>query len=394
MGSIRPSSSARPRRATAVRRSICAATAREVAERMGILDDVKAAHTGARGMAFVDGDGQRVASIGADLFGDSGGPIAELEILRGDLVRILHDVTEDHVAYHFDESITAIEQTSDGVEVTFRRGAPRTFDLVIGADGLHSNVRRLVFGPEEAFVRDFGCHVCIFTAPLRERLDGWTLMHSIAGENGARGKTAGIYPVRDEPRGKAMFYFESPEHERARADRDHQKRLLAEAFVGARWEVPHLIEAMWDAPDFYFDRVCQVHMERWSSGRVALLGDAAYCGSPLGGNGTSMALVGAYVLAGELALAEGDHVTAFARYEAEMRDYVSQCQRFAKGGVGSMLPKSRAGLWLRNQSIRMLPFIPFRSKLVGSLEGAASAVRLKSYSAGASPARSRAALSA
>jgi 2-polyprenyl-6-methoxyphenol hydroxylase-like FAD-dependent oxidoreductase len=122
-------------------------------------------------------------------------------------------------------------------------------------------------------------------------------------------------------------------------------------------------------------------MDRWSSGRVALLGDAAFCGSPLGGNGTSMALVGAYVLAGELAAAEGDHVTAFARYEAEMRDYVTQCQRFAKGGVGTMLPKSRAGLWLRNQSIRMLPFIPFRSKLVGNLDGAASAVRLKTYSA-------------
>src|SRR5262245_17916596 len=137
-------------------------TARQVAERMGILDDVRQAHTGTHGLAFVDSTGKRVASMSAELFGDSGGPVAELEILRGDLVRILYTASRDQVEYLFDDSIAGIAQGDDGVEVTFERAAPRTFDLLVGADGLHSNVRRLAFGAESEFVRDLGAYVSIF----------------------------------------------------------------------------------------------------------------------------------------------------------------------------------------------------------------------------------------
>jgi 2-polyprenyl-6-methoxyphenol hydroxylase-like FAD-dependent oxidoreductase len=284
--------------------------AREVVGRMGIMEEVRRAHTGARGMAIVDGTGRRLASMGADLLGDSGGAIAEIEILRGDLVRVLYEATRHDVEYLFGDSIGAICEQDGGVEVAFERGKTRAFDLVVGTDGLHSNVRGLTFGEESRFVRDLGAYVAIFSVPSRLVLDGWELMHSAPP-----GKTAVLYPVRSGAETKAMFYFASEPLDYERRDVGRQKELLSEAFSGVGWEVPRLLDAMRDAPDFYFDRVCQVKMDGWTSGRTVLVGDAAYCPSPMSGMGTSLALVGAYVLAGELATADGDHRAAFGRYE-------------------------------------------------------------------------------
>jgi 2-polyprenyl-6-methoxyphenol hydroxylase-like FAD-dependent oxidoreductase len=163
--------------------------AREVADRMGILGQVRQAHTGTRGLAYVDDANRRLASLPADLLGDSGGAIAEAEILRSDLAGILHAVTRDDIEYIFDEAVTEITQDADGAKVTFQRGAPRTFDLVVGADGLHSSVRGLTFGPEPQHVRDLGAYVAIFTTTSHLDLDGWELMHSTPG------RTAGLYPV-------------------------------------------------------------------------------------------------------------------------------------------------------------------------------------------------------
>jgi 2-polyprenyl-6-methoxyphenol hydroxylase-like FAD-dependent oxidoreductase len=202
---------------------------------------------------------------------------------------------------------------------------------VVGADGMHSNVRRLVFGPESQFVRDLGAYVAIFTTRTHPDLDGWELMYGIPAKNG--GKTAALYPLPNTAEAIAMFFFAAPPLPYDRQKIEQQKQFVAQAFAGAGWEVPRMLAAMCDAPDFYFDRACQIQMDRWWRGRVALLGDAGYCGSPLGGNGTSMALVGAYVLAGELAAVRGDHRTAFARYETELREYVRRCQRFAQGSA-------------------------------------------------------------
>jgi 2-polyprenyl-6-methoxyphenol hydroxylase-like FAD-dependent oxidoreductase len=346
--------------------------AREVAARMGLLDEVRRAHTGTRGMAYVDADNRRLAGMSADLLGDSGGAIAEVEILRSDLARILAGATRD-VEYVFDDAITEIAQGEDGVKVSFERGTARSFDLVVGADGLHSGVRALAFGPESPLVRDLGGYVAIFTTASRLDLDGWELLHS------APGRTAGLYPVRGTDEAKAMLYFASPPLGYDRHDLDQQRRLVAEAFAGQAWEVPRLLEAMWQAPDFYFDRICQVHMDRWSRGRVALVGDAAYCPSPLAGVGTSLALVGAYVLAGELAAAGGDHRTAFARYERELRGYVERGQRLAKGNAAGLLPRSRAQIRVRNQLIRMLPYLPWRGLVAGGVQRAANAITLRDY---------------
>jgi 2-polyprenyl-6-methoxyphenol hydroxylase-like FAD-dependent oxidoreductase len=352
-------------------------TARDVAERMGIIADVRQAHTGARGMASVDRAGRRLSTMSPELFGDSGGAIAELEILRGDLVRILYTATRDEVEYLFDDSIAVIEQRADGVAVGFERGPAREFDLVVGADGVHSNVRRLAFGPEAQFVRDLGAYVAIFTMRAPVDLGGWELMHGIPAKGG--GKTAALYPLGDTGRAIAMFFFAAPPQSYDRRDAERQKQLVARAFAGAGWQVPRMLEAMADAPDFYFDRACQVRMDSWSSGRVALLGDAGYCGSPLGGNGSSMALVGAYVLAGELAAARGDYRAALAGYEREMRDYVARCQKFARDSAGFLLPSSRAGFWMVQQMTRMLPYLPWKGLIAADFQKTANAVRLRDY---------------
>jgi 2-polyprenyl-6-methoxyphenol hydroxylase-like FAD-dependent oxidoreductase len=349
--------------------------ARSVAGRMGILDDVRRAHVGTRGMAYVDAAGKRLASMPADLLGDSGGAIAEIEVMRGDLVRILHAATRDDVEYLFDDAITDVVQGDDGVKVSFRRRQPRTFDLVVGADGLHSGVRRLAFGPELRFVRHLGAYVAVCSVASDLDLDGWELLYSVPG------KTAGIYPVRHGAEARALFFFAAPPLTYARHDLDEQRRLLAEAFAGEGWEVPRLLAAMWTAPDFYFDSVSQVHMDHWSSGRAVLVGDAAHGPSPMAGVGTSLALVGAYVLAGELAAAPGDHHAAFANYEEQMRDYVTRGQRLAKGNAAGLLPRSRTQMWMRNQFIRALPYMPWKGLVAGGVQKAANAITLRDYRA-------------
>ena len=352
-------------------------TAREIVERMGLIEEIRQAHTGTHGMASVNRDGKWLMTMTPEGFGDSGGVIAEIEILRGDLVRILYEATCEDVEYVFNDSIAKFTQHEDGVEVVFERSQPRTFDLVVGADGMHSNVRQLAFGPESQFLRDLGGYVAVFTMQAHLNLAGWHLMYGIPGKN--RGKTAGLYPIRNGSEARAMFYFASPPVSFDRHDVQAQKQLLAQAFAGEGWEIPHMLDAMWGAPDFYFSRVGQVHMDRWSKGRVVLLGDAGYCGSPMGGNGTSLALVGAYILAGELAVSNGDYQTAFDRYEHEMRDFVRRCQEFALQGKGFLMPDSRIQYWFINQATRMLPYMPWKNLITESFQKTTNAVTLKDY---------------
>ena len=347
--------------------------ARETAERMGIMADVRRAHVGTRGLSYVNGANEPVASMSSDLLGDSGGAIAEIEILRGDLIHIIYAAAKDDIEYIFEDSIRSISQDEDGVGITFELGESRHFGLVVGADGLHSNVRTLAFGDESRFVRDLGAYVAIFTTPNHLDLDGWELMYSTPG------KTAAMYPARHNTEAKAMFFFASEPFPYDRHDIGGQKKILAEAFAGVEWEVPRLLEAMWGAPDFYFDTVSQIHMDGWSSGRAVLVGDAGYCPSPMSGVGTSLALVGAYVLAGELAAAAGDHRRAFVRYEEQMLKYVEQGQKLANGNATGLIPRSRLQIGIRNQIIRMLPYLPWRGLITGGVQKAANAITLKDY---------------
>ncbi|MFF4487541.1 FAD-dependent monooxygenase [Streptomyces sp. NPDC001544] len=313
---------------------------------MGILPELERARTGTGSMKYVNSAGRPVAEMPADLFA------GDIEVLRGDLSRILYDATKEHTEYVFGDSVTSLTEDADGVTATFERSAPRRFGLVIGADGLHSTTRRLVFGPEERFVRHLGVHCAIFTTDNYLGLDHTGHVFRTAG------RFVGLHSARHNAEARAVFYFASPRLDLHRRDVPRQQAVLAEHFAGNGWESDRLLEAMRHAPDFYFDSVAQVHMDTWSRGRVALLGDAAHCPSSLSGMGSGLALVGAYVLAGELAAAHGDHTVAFAQYEDRMRAYARGCQKMGDGVARLMVPGSRALAAFLNRYYRLLPYLP------------------------------------
>jgi 2-polyprenyl-6-methoxyphenol hydroxylase-like FAD-dependent oxidoreductase len=352
-------------------------TAREVVDRMGLMDAVRARHTGTHGIAYVDGSGRRLAAMRGEDFGDSGGVVAEIEILRGDLVKLLHDAVGDDVEFRYDDHITGMTLADDGIQVDFARGENRTFDLVVGADGLRSGVRSLAFGDDEHQVRDLGYYTSYFTARTGEPQDGWELMYSLPAGNGVGGRTAMLYPIGDTGEVRAMLAFATPELEFDRRSVRAQKELLARVYDGTGWHVPSLIEQMWQTDDLYFARAGEVRLRRWHHGRAVLLGDAVFGGSL--GMGTSMALAGAYVLAGELAAAGGDHEAAFAAYQREMSEYVTAGQKRPPGGVSGFLPRTRTALRLRTAMTRVLPYLPGRDIVMGGLGKNANLLRLKDY---------------
>jgi 2-polyprenyl-6-methoxyphenol hydroxylase-like FAD-dependent oxidoreductase len=308
-----------------------------VLERMSVLEELRHLQTGGSRLRFVDEIGHTLLDLpGAFAGGD-------VEILRSDLSRILYERSRDTTDYRFGDSIAAMTQTSHGVRVTFECGAERTFDLVIGADGLHSNVRRLTFGPDSQSVSFLGYYLAGWEVPNYLNLGGGSLMYNVPGKLASVG---GIH--RDPTKASTLFVFASPELDYDRRDLEQQKKLLADAYAGVGWEVPTLLEALWDAHELYFDSISRVDLQPWSAGRVALLGDAA-CGATLGGMGTGTAVVAAYVLAGELATAGGDYRAAFAGYEQVVRRYAQGTQ---KGGdrTGKFLaPRTGLGTQLRNR---------------------------------------------
>jgi 2-polyprenyl-6-methoxyphenol hydroxylase-like FAD-dependent oxidoreductase len=345
--------------------------ARDVVESMGLMPAIRQASVHERGFAFVDRSGKHVAEMPVSAF-DGEGIVADIEILRGDLSRILYEATSAGVEYIFDDSIEDLTQDEHGVKIKFERASPRRFDLVVGADGVHSRVRTLAFGDESAFVHPLGAYTAYFSTPEAVSTDGWFVIY-----NSPDGRAVGVRP--DGAKGtQAMFNFLCPPLHYERHNLAEQKRIVGERFGDMDWQVPRLLAAMQHAPDFYFDVMAQVRMDRWTRGRVALIGDAAHCPSPLTGLGTSLALVTAYVLAGELALAVGDHRAAFVRYESQLRNYVRQCQQLPPRGVSGMLPKTRPALWMRNQSMRMMTRWPWRSLAQGIFRKA-DAIVLQDY---------------
>ncbi|HEX5113998.1 MAG TPA: FAD-dependent monooxygenase, partial [Pseudonocardiaceae bacterium] len=220
----------------------------------------------------------------------------------------------------------------DGVDVAFAGGDRRRFDLVVGADGLHSALRAMVFGPHERFVRHLGHVMAFYTVPDEFGLDRWLIDYQESGS----GRSAGLRPIRDATRAMAMFSFPAADLDVDYRDVAAQKRLLRERMAGLGWWTPRILAYLDDTPDFYLDQVAQVVMDRWSSGRVGLLGDAAFSASPMSGAGTGLALVGAYLLAGELAAAGWDPEAGFIAYERRMRPYVEANQEIGRLHVHSL----------------------------------------------------------
>lgn len=295
-----------------------------VLERMGLLAAAQKRKTQIRGASVVDRDGNELSRDTEST--PTGGPIdnPDIELLRDDLIELLYGASQWTAEYLFDDSITALTDDGAAVGVTFERAAPRSFDLVIGADGLHSNVRGLVFGPEEQFIERLGTHAAIFTVPNFLNLDYWQTWHY--GDS----SMAGVYSARNNTEARAMLGFMDADLRIDYGDTEAQFAELERRMADDGWVRPQLLEYMRTAPDFYFDEMSQIKMDRWARGRVGLVGDAGYCCSPLSGQGTSVALLGAYILAGELAAASQagtvDHELGFANCHREFSDYVKRNQ--------------------------------------------------------------------
>jgi 2-polyprenyl-6-methoxyphenol hydroxylase-like FAD-dependent oxidoreductase len=314
---------------------------REVARRMGIEDDIRAATTGETGTEFVDADGTTVARFAAGE-SDSGGATAELEILRGQLSRIIVDRTRD-TEYVFGDQIVALDNGEDGVTVTFAHGPVRTFDVVVVAEGLRSRSRTLIF-PGTDIVRELGLYVAYLTIPrIDDDTDLWR-WHSAGLGRSITLRPDNLGTIR------ATLTFLSDFRGLDELDRDAVATILRRTFADVGWMAPRVLAALDDAP-LYFEAIGQARMPSWSIGRVALVGDAAYCSSPISGMSTSLALTGAYVLAGELAT--HPHRTAFARYEAVMRPYVDKAQKLPPGAPRIVNPRSRTGIAVMNSVLRI-----------------------------------------
>jgi 2-polyprenyl-6-methoxyphenol hydroxylase-like FAD-dependent oxidoreductase len=316
--------------------------AMDVAARMGVLPSLRAAATSVSSMALVDASGRRLGRLPV---GRTDG--TEVEVPRADLAAIMGDAAREQAEFLFGDSITALRQDSRGVDVTFDQGIPRRFDLVVGADGLHSAVRRMLFGPASGYVRHLGLYVATLQLGYPAADPSTVLMHNLPG------RSVSVHPVNGNA--MAAFIFRSP----AIAGLDNRdtaacKRIVLEAYRGGGWELPRLLDRLSAADDLYFDSVSRVRLPVWSQGRVTLLGDAASCMS-LFGNGSSLAITGAETLARALAASPGDHATAFRAYEAEHRVRVRPTQRGRLIAGALLVPATRVGIAARDLAVRLLP---------------------------------------
>lgn len=316
---------------------------REVVRRMGIEDDIRALSTGEQGTEFVDDAGRVLAAFPAGT-SDTGGATAELEILRGELSRLLHERTRDRTEYVFGDRIAGLDDHEDGVEVTFEHGPAASFDVVVVAEGMTSRTRSLVLPDDEVDVRDLGLYVAYLTIPRTAADTDWWRWY-----NAARGRSVTLRPDNVGTI-RATLSFRSDVRGLAELAPADQARILQRTFADAGWQTPRILAALDDAP-FYFDAVGQVRLPTWSRGRIALVGDAAHCASPVSGMGTSLALVGAYILAGELG-ADPDHRTAFGRYETTLRPYVERAQKLPPGTPQLAHPRTRAGVSVLRAVVR------------------------------------------
>lgn len=334
-----------------------------VLSKMGVLDELRQVQTRGGAMRCVDEHGREIFQLPAEFAG------GDIEVHRRDLSRVLYERGAERVEYLFGDRITGLSESAEGVHVDFAHAGSRTVDLVIGADGLHSGVRRLVFGEESRFVRHLGYHLAGWDLPNDLGLDTVPRQYNVPGRMAS---VAAHH--RDPDRAGAFLVFASPRLDYDGNDVERQKELVAAAFRGLRWHVPRLLETLRDAPELYFDSISRVSVPQWSAGRVALLGDAAW-GVTLGGMGVGTGIVGAYVLAGELAAAAGNSRAAFAAYERRMRTYAARWQRGASPGK-FLAPRTSGGLWLRN---RLLGTGLVRRLLVNSTKTLASDHGLPDY---------------
>lgn len=317
----------------------------DVADRMGIVPELRRRGYVMTEARSVGRDGHRIASIDPSAIMESNERY--VSIARSDLAASIYDALEGEAELVLEDTVTGLVDDGDRVRVSFEKAQARDFDLVVGADGLHSRVRRLGFGPDEQFERYQNMVVSVFDVTgYQPRDELVAMMHAEVGFQAVRVSlrndvTMVIFTVRHDgtvPQGSV-------------AD---QQALLRDRLRGAGWEIPGLLEAMPHASAFYFDAVSQIEMPSWTRGRVALVGDAAACPSLLAGQGSALAMVEAYVLAAELARSGADHSRAFAAYQNRLAPFLRSKQAAARKLALAFAPKNNAELLIRNTVMRLM----------------------------------------
>jgi 2-polyprenyl-6-methoxyphenol hydroxylase-like FAD-dependent oxidoreductase len=342
----------------------------DIAERMGLLSGLKSDGYDVQEVRFVNAKGRRVGGFGVDIF-RSLTDGRYVSIARSDLAKLIYHKIDGQSETIFGDSIVGIKDTGEDVGVVFERSAPRRFDLVIGADGLHSAVREVVFGSQNRFEKFLGYTVAAF------EIKGYRLRDErVYVSHGVPGKQVSRFPMRDD---RTLFLFvfaDGSDQHTAVHDMTGHKDILHKEFDNVGWECPTILAALDASDDVYFDRVSQIKMNVWSRGRVALVGDAAFCPSLLAGQGAALAMISAYVVAGELGKSERRPEVAFRRYEQLLRPFMTAKQGVAERFASSFAPKTQLGLFLRNKVMNAfaLPFVANRA-----LSGLLDRIELPDY---------------
>jgi 2-polyprenyl-6-methoxyphenol hydroxylase-like FAD-dependent oxidoreductase len=318
-----------------------------------VLPTVMDARTRTEIVSFQRQGGRRVdVEMSRMVAGISG---RHVEVMRGELATILYEATRSDARYLFDDSIRTINQEPDSVAVTFEHATADRFDLVIGADGLHSIVRRLVFGPEEQFRRFLGGYLAGCALPNYLGLEGRMVVWN------APGRLAAIYPVHHSPMARGGFLFRCRDELKFdHRDVDEQKQVLHRLYGKDGWQVPQMLAEMDATDDFYFDSISQIVMDSWTKGRVTLVGDAGYSPGPAVGGGTSIAMIGAYVLAQELGEAGSDYQTGLRAYQGRMHPVAANARSIGPTIMSTLIPRTSFQVRLMPELLRLVTRLPTR----------------------------------
>ncbi|KAM0689762.1 hypothetical protein Q7P36_010633 [Cladosporium allicinum] len=311
----------------------------ELIRYMGVDEAIRARTVGDEGIHFVDGNDKRIASF--PVSSSTTSLVREIEIMRGDMADVFYQATKDQTEYIFGDRVTGLSESEEGITASFKNGANRTFDLVVAADGLSSRTREVAFGSsKDAAVKNLSQWVALFLIPHSPEDGTWTRAY-----NAPEGRVVVLRPDVKRKRTSVYLCQGSDDMSITEKSVEEQRVIVQRTFAGAGWETERVLSHMEHAEDFYVQQVAQVKMPSWHKGRTVLLGDAGYCPAPVSGLGTTMAIVGAYVLAGCLVTHEHDLPRALEQYEADMRPFVESAQKLPPGVPAIATPQSEWGVW-------------------------------------------------